>query len=288
MATVEEPRTFIRPDGREKVTGAGRYTADLVLAGQLVAKFRYADHTHARITRIDTSKARALPGVLAVVTHEDVPDVLYGGMVQDRRLFAKDMVRFEGDIVAGVAATTAEIAEHAAGLIEVEYEPLPVVQDFEAALAADAPLVHPDWESYEGDESLGRDRNTLGYSTIVKGDVDAALAGADVVVKGRYQTDSVNGVPIEPRAVVAQWQGDKVTVWTSTQVPYAARGGVAQTLQIPGVPRTHRRATPRRRLRSQVRFPLRGPRRGTRASGAAARQARLQSARGVLRRRPPS
>ena len=143
MATVEEPRTFIRPDGKEKVTGTGRYTADLVLAGQLVAKFRYADHTHARITRIDTTKARALPGVLAVVTHEDVPDVLYGGMVKDRRLFAKDTVRFEGDIVAGVAATTAEIAEQAAALIEVDYEPLPVVTDFEAALADDATLVHP-------------------------------------------------------------------------------------------------------------------------------------------------
>ncbi len=233
MATVEEPRTFIRPDGKEKVTGTGLYTADLVLAGQLVAKFRYADHTHARITRIDVTKARALPGVLAVVTHEDVPDVLYGGMVKDRRLFAKDTVRFEGDIVAGVAATTAEIAEQAAALIEVDYEPLPVVTDFEAALADDATLVHPDWEAYEGDESLGSNRNTLGYSTIVKGDVEAALAGADVVVKGRYVTDPVQGVPIEPRAVVAQWQGDKVTVWTSTQVPYAARGGVAHTLQIP-------------------------------------------------------
>ena len=140
-------RTFIRPDGKEKVTGTGRYTADLVLAGQLMAKFRYADHAHARITRIDASKARALPGVLAVVTHEDVPDVLYGGMVKDRRLFARDTVRFEGDIVAGVAATTAEIAEQAAALIEVDYEPLPVVTDFEAALADDATLVHPDWES---------------------------------------------------------------------------------------------------------------------------------------------
>jgi len=233
VATVEKPRTFVRPDGKEKVTGTGRYTADLALAGQLVAKFRYADHTHARILRIDTAKARALPGVLAVVTHEDVPDVLYGGMVQDRRLFAKETVRFEGDIVAGVAATTAEIAEQAAALIEVEYEPLPVVRDFEAALADDAPLVHPRWESYEGEEALGRNRNTLGYSTIVKGDVEAAMAGAEVVVRARYLTDPVQGVPIEPRAVVAQWEGDKVTVWSSTQVPYAARAGVAHTLQIP-------------------------------------------------------
>ncbi len=233
MATVEQRRTFIRPDGKEKVTGSGRYTADLVLAGQLIAKFRYADYTHARINRIDTSKARALPGVIAVVTHEDVPDVLYGGMVKDRRLFAKDTVRFEGDVVAGVAATTAEIAEQAAALIEVDYEPLPVVTDFEAALADDATLVHPDWEGYERDEALGSSRNTLGYSTIVKGDADAALASADVVVKGRYVTDPVQGVPIEPRAVIAQWQGDRVTVWSSTQVPYAARDGVAHVLQIP-------------------------------------------------------
>ena len=99
--------------------------------------------------RIDASKARALPGVLAVVTHEDVPDVLYGGMVKDRRLFARDTVRFEGDIIAGVAATTAEIAEHAAALIEVEYEQLPAVTTTRRRSADGAPLVHPEWESYE-------------------------------------------------------------------------------------------------------------------------------------------
>ena len=121
MTAVEErAESFVRPDGQEKVTGSGRYTADLTLTGQLHAAFRYADHPHARITRIDTAKARALPGVIAVVTHEDVPDVLYGGMVKDRRLFARDTVRFEGDIVAGVAATTPEIARTAAALVEVE------------------------------------------------------------------------------------------------------------------------------------------------------------------------
>ncbi len=233
MAAVEERTTpFVRPDGREKVTGAGRYTADLTLTGQLHAAFRYADHPHARILRIDTTKAQALPGVLAVVTHEDVPDVLYGGLVQDRRLFARDTVRFEGDIVAAVAATTPALAREAAALVEVELEPLPVLTDFAAALDEGAPLVHPDWESYEGDEELGRSRNVLGFSTIVKGDVDAALAAADVVVRGRYVTDPVQGVPIEPRAIVAQWEGDRVTIWSSTQVPYAARAGVAHTLGI--------------------------------------------------------
>src|SRR5918911_671584 len=94
--------TFVRPDGKEKVTGSGRYTADLNLTGQLHAKLRYADHTHARIVRIDTTKARAVPGVLAVLTHEDVPDVRYGPMVKDRRLFAKERGRFEaGGVAAG-------------------------------------------------------------------------------------------------------------------------------------------------------------------------------------------
>jgi len=234
MTTVEQPRTqFVRPDGQEKVTGTGRYTADLTFTGEAHAAFRYADHPHARIVRVDATAARALPGVLAVLTHEEVPDVLYGGMVQDRRLFARDAVRFEGDIVAGVAALTPEIARQAAALVDVELEPLPVVSDFATALADDAALVHPGWESYEGDEALGRHGNLLGFSTVVKGDVDAALVAADVVVEGRYVTDPVQGVPIEPRAIVAEWQGDRVTVWSSTQVPYAARAGVARTLEIP-------------------------------------------------------
>ena len=188
-------------------------------------------------------------------------------MVKDRRLFARDTVRFEGDIIAGVAATTAEIAEHAAALIEVEYEPLPVVTDFEAALAAVRPSSIPTGRAMRRDEALGRDRNTLGYSTIVKGDADAALAGADVVVKGRYVTDPVQGVPIEPRAVVAQWQGDKVTVWTSTQVPYAARGGRRRHAADPRIARSRDRAAARGRVRREMRLPLRRACRGARARG---------------------
>ena len=155
MATVAEERPFIRPDGKEKVTGAGRYTADLTLAGQLHARFRYGDHARARIVRIDTSAAKALPGVYAVLTHEDVPDVLYGQLVKDRRVFAKEEVRYEADVVAAVAAMTPELAEQAAALIEVEYEPLPALVDPEKALDADAPLIHTEWSAYEADENLG-------------------------------------------------------------------------------------------------------------------------------------
>jgi CO/xanthine dehydrogenase Mo-binding subunit len=225
--------TFIRPDGREKVTGAGRYTADLTTTGMAHAAFRYADHPHARIFRIDASKARALPDVVAVVTQEDLPDVRFGGLVQDRTLFAKDAVRFEGEIVAGVAALSEAAAVEAARLIEVDYEPLPALTDFVAAMDPDAPLVHVDWALYERDEQMVADGNTISYATIVKGDADAAMAEADVVVKSRYESDASQGVPIEPRAVLAEWRGDEVTIWSSTQVPYAARSGVAQTLQIP-------------------------------------------------------
>jgi CO/xanthine dehydrogenase Mo-binding subunit len=233
---VEQPlvsESFIRPDGKEKVTGAGRYTADLNVTGQLYAKFRYADHSHARLLRIDASRARAVPGVFAVLTHIDVPDVKYGGMVEDRRLFAKDKVRWEGDIIAGVAALTPEIAQDAADLVEVEYEVLPAIADFEAAMGKGAPLVHEDWETNTADEVLVRGLNTLGYFTIVKGDAVAAMAGADVVVKSRCVADASQGVPIEPRAILAEWQGDRVTVWSSTQVPFAARSGIAHTLLVP-------------------------------------------------------
>jgi CO/xanthine dehydrogenase Mo-binding subunit len=234
VATVEAvPTAFVRQDGKEKVTGTGRYTADLSFTGMAHAKFRYADHSHAKILKIGTSKARALPGVVAVVTQADLPDVRFGAFVQDRYLFAKDRVRFEGEIVAGVAALTEEVAAEAARLIEVEYEPLPVVTDFVAAMEDDAPLVHPDLESYEKDENIVASGNTMAYHTIVKGDAVDAMDGAEVVVKSHYESDASQGVPIEPRAVVAQWQGDKVTIWSSTQVPYAARAGVAQTLAIP-------------------------------------------------------
>ena len=130
------PPRFVRADGPDKVTGSGRYTADLTLTGMLAAKFRYAEVSHARITKLDVTAARAMPGVFAVLTDDDVPDVRFGPMVQDRTLFARDVVRFEGEVVAAVAAVDAATAQRAVDAIVVEYEPLPVVNDLEAALVA--------------------------------------------------------------------------------------------------------------------------------------------------------
>jgi len=227
------PPRFVRADGPDKVTGTGRYTADLTLTGMLAAKFRYAGIAHARIARLDTTAARAIPGVFAVLTQADVPDVRYGGMVFDRTLFANEVVRFEGEVVAAVAAIDAATAQRAVDAIVVEYEPLPVVNDPEAALAPDTPLVHPQWQSYGASRQLVRDGNDASYASIAKGDVDAGLAAADVVVTSRYHADGSHAAPIEPRSVVAQWEGDKVTIWSSTQVPYDARAGVCDTLELP-------------------------------------------------------
>ena len=232
MAIVTERRT-IRADGPEKVTGSGRYAADLTLTGMLHAKLRYAEVAHGRITRLDTARARAMPGVLAVLTQADVPDVRYGPFVKDRTLFARDVVRYEGEIVAAVAALTPELAQAAVDAIELEIEPLPLVDDVEAALAEDAPLVHADWESYACEDGLVRTRNVASFSSIEKGDVEAGMREADEIVTTRCVADASHAVPIEPRAIVAQWQGEKLTVWSSTQVPFDTRAGIAETLQLP-------------------------------------------------------
>ncbi|HEX6867380.1 MAG TPA: xanthine dehydrogenase family protein molybdopterin-binding subunit [Candidatus Limnocylindrales bacterium] len=225
--------TLIRQDGRDKVTGSGRYAADLTVTGMLHGALRTADVPHARIRRIDTTAARALSGVHAVITAADVPEVRYGAYLKDRTLFARDVVRWEGDLIAAVAAVTPEIAARAAALIEIDLEPLPALTDLEAAARPDASLVHDAWATYETDENLVREGNVASRSTIVKGDAEAAMGTADVVVTGRYVADGSHAVPIEPRAILAEWQGGHVTIWSSTQVPFAVRSGVADTLGLP-------------------------------------------------------
>lgn len=232
VSARELPR-FDRADGPAKVTGSGRYVADIVLAGMAHAAFKYADVAHARLLSVDTSAAASMPGVVAVLTAKDVPDVRYSPVVPDRQLFATDTIRFEGEVIAAVAALTPEQAQAAADAIVVRYQELPPVVDLEAALAPDAPLVHEQWESYAVTGDTVRHGNVCSYSSITKGDIDQGLAEADRVVTSRYEADASHAVPIEPRGIVAQWEGDKVTIWTSTQVPFDARAGVCETLNLP-------------------------------------------------------
>jgi CO/xanthine dehydrogenase Mo-binding subunit len=174
--------TLIRQDGLDKVTGTGRYAADLTVTGMLHGAFRMSSHSHARIRSLDTTAARALPSVHAVITAADVPEVRYGAFVRDRTLFAKDVVRWEGELIAAVAASTPEIAARAAAMIEIDFEPLPALTDLEAAARPDAALVHADWGTYEVDDNVVREGNVASHSTIVKGDAAAAMAEANVVV----------------------------------------------------------------------------------------------------------
>ena len=115
--------------------------------------------------------------------------------------------------------------------IDVEYEPLEPILNPEAALTSEA-LVHPDWSGYAANDELVRDGNDCGYVSAVKGDIDTGFAEADEIVEERYVTDMSHPAPIEPHALLAKWHGDNVTIWSSTQVPFPARAGVAETLGI--------------------------------------------------------
>jgi CO/xanthine dehydrogenase Mo-binding subunit len=231
MTAVAEGR-FIRADGLPKVTGQARYAADLTLPGMLHARFLYAGVPRARIRRLDVAPARAIPGVLAVITQADVPFVRYGAAVQDRTLFAHEVVRFEGEILAAVAALTPELAAEACRRIVVELDELPAVLDPEAALRPDAPLVHQAWSEYTATDGIVRNGNDCGFVRMTRGDLSAGFADADEIVEGRYVADMTHPVPIEPHAVLAQWEGDRVTVWSTTQAPFPARTGVTQTLDL--------------------------------------------------------
>ena len=230
MPLLTDSKPFIRPDGPDKVTGSGRYVADITLTGMLTAKFLYAGVSHARIIRLDVSAARRVPGVFAVFTHEDVPDRRFGS-IADRTLFAKDVVRFEGEVVAAVAAVDARTAEQALDAVVVEYEPLPTVTDLEAAIAEGATLVHEGWADYEATD-VERDGNVASFTSMTRGDVERGMAEADHVISSRYVADASHAAPIEPRGVLAQWEGDRVTIWSSTQVPFQARDGVCETLDL--------------------------------------------------------
>jgi len=235
MTTPVQPDSlprFHRADGLDKVTGTGRYAADMTLTGMAFAAFVYADVPHARLLSVDTALAASLPGVLAILTADEVPDVRYSPVIPDRRLFAKDVIRFEGEIIAAVAASTPEQAKAAAAAITIGYDEREPVVDIEAAIAPGAALVHEDWAEYDVSGDTVRDGNVCSFSSISKGDIDQGLAQADHIISSRYEADASHAAPIEPRAILAQWQGDKVTIWTSTQVPFDARAGVCETLGL--------------------------------------------------------
>jgi CO/xanthine dehydrogenase Mo-binding subunit len=228
-------KSVTRNDVLEKVNGSAVYTDDIQFGpGLLHCRVKRSPHPHALIKKVDFSKALALPGVKGVVTGDDY-DELIGLYLKDRSFLARGKVRFVGEAVAAVVATTEEIAEQALDLIDVEYELLQPVLDPEFGASPEAPLIHPDLGSYEYPNFIFPEAGTniANHFKIRKGDVDAAWPECAAVVEYTFRIPHVQHVPIEPHVAIAKMEENgQMTLWASTQSPFAQRALLAKALHI--------------------------------------------------------
>jgi CO/xanthine dehydrogenase Mo-binding subunit len=223
-------------DSWKKVVGAAEYTADIKLPEMLYGKILRSKYPHARILNVDTSRAKKLIGVKAVVTGKDVPQCLFGTVIKDKPALAFEKVRYLGDEVAGVVAVDRDTAEEALDLIDVEYEELPAIFDPLEAMKPDAILIHEKINEYECVPIVFIEKNTNihGRFKLRKGDVDRAFKDADLVVEDTFSVQPIQHCQIEPHGVVAHYdQLGNVTIWASTQSPYTTRDAIAAGLGIP-------------------------------------------------------
>jgi CO/xanthine dehydrogenase Mo-binding subunit len=231
-----------RIDGADKVTGRAVYASDVKLAGMLHAKILRSPVAHARIRRIDATRAASLPGVVAVLTKDNlsVASPFYGAYIKDQPIVALEKVRYVGDIVAAVAATDEKIAEKALREIDVDYEELPALFEVEDALAAGATVIH--------DENPARKDPKYGYGASLtrhdstnifyhfhyeRGDVDQGFREADRVFEETYYLSGAQHYPMESHVCVADFQGDQITVWSGTQTPFPLRQEIARMFGLP-------------------------------------------------------
>ena len=213
-----------RVDGQEKATGEAQFLRDLKIPGMLYGKILRSPYPHARILSIDTEKAKRLPGVMTVITADQTPQIKFSYVphLADKLPLAKEKVRFIGDEVAAVAAIDEEIAEEALKLIEVAYEELPAVFNPEEALAPSAPMIHDG----KTNVALRIYRNF--------GEVEEGFALSDEVFEDRYTTQRVAHCCLETRGAIASFsRSGKLTIWSTTQTPYALRNELARILGIP-------------------------------------------------------
>ncbi len=255
MASIEKPKYKvigtrpIRHDGVDKVTGRARYGGDVQLTGMLYAAMLRSPHAHAKIKRLDTSKAEKLPGVRAVVTSADLPEQgdrmveLGEGAVNMRHLSANILARgkvlYTGHAIAAVAADSIHTAEAAVKLIEVEYEPLPAVLDVRQAMQDNAPILNDDVRTlalgYEVEaDKKDKHTNVAMHYVFEKGDIKKGFAEAEVIVEREFDTAMVHQGYIEPHNATALWNADgKITIWMSTQGSFSARQQTAELLRVP-------------------------------------------------------
>jgi len=232
----------IRHDGVDKVTGRANYGADLALPGMLHGAILRSPHAHANIRKIDVSAALAMPGVKAIVTGADFPEIGSGGMAAgeshidpkdlQKNILAKGKALYHGHAIAAVAASTLEQAREACKAIKVDYEVLKPVMTLEEALAKDAPILHPGRKAVGVPPLPEGDTNIMMRLANARGDVDAAFKTADLVVEGTFYAAMAHQGYIEPHAtVVTTRENGQAEIWCSTQGPFAVKSMVAVTLQ---------------------------------------------------------
>jgi CO/xanthine dehydrogenase Mo-binding subunit len=228
-------QSALRVDGVRKVTGFSRYTDDLKLSGMLYARIKKSPYPHAKILKIDTSKAEKLPGVKVVITGKDVP-IRVGLYLEDKTFLAIGKVRFIGEPVAAVAAESEEIAEEAVSLIKVEYEKLPAVFSPLDGIKPDAPLIHEDLGNYKHASIIlpKRGTNISNHYKIRKGDPEKGFKEADFVFENEFYVPHIQHSAIENHCAIAQVDPEgKITVWAGCQSPYAVRRTLATAFNIP-------------------------------------------------------
>jgi CO/xanthine dehydrogenase Mo-binding subunit len=231
--TIGQPTTRI--EGYEKVTGATPYTADVALPGTLWGRALRSPLPHARIIRIDTSRARQVPGVHAILTGADVRGIRYGRRLFDVPVLAEDRVRFVGERVAAVAAEDWNAAEEALARIDVDYEELPAVFDALEALREDAPILHPEVNSYIGlPRPLEHPSNAFVRDTWSKGNLDEGFAQADLIIENTFTVPRQHQAYLEPHSclVCIDAQG-RLQIWASSKVPYQVKEQLSVALGLP-------------------------------------------------------
>jgi CO/xanthine dehydrogenase Mo-binding subunit len=230
-----------RRDGIGKVTGNARFAADVELPGMLHAKVLRSPHAHARVVRIDTSKAARLAGVHHVATRDDFAGMqpVYGWLIKDQPVLAIDKVRYVGDMIAAVAADDEATAYRALDLIDVDYELLPDLQSIEAALEADAPALFEEppigfVNTYGQGASAEKDpRKNVCYRFNYRTGDASVFGGCDHIFEDTFTFSRMQHYFLEPYVAVAQWQGDQVEVWSATQSPFLNRKELARVFQHP-------------------------------------------------------
>jgi CO/xanthine dehydrogenase Mo-binding subunit len=228
-------RSIPKLENREKVLGRAEYIDDLYRPGMLHAAILGSPHAHAKILSYDVSEAMAAPGVVAVLTGDDVPaDGRMGAFIKDEHAIAKGKVLYLGEPVAAIAAETLEQARAAVNLIRVEYEELPAILSPEAGLAPGAAILHPDVASYVKVFDAGSEGNLCSRTELTEGDVDAVWSRCAVIVEGEFTTEAQAHVSIEPCGALAEVDAQgRVTLWSANQSVFRVQANVCESLKLP-------------------------------------------------------